>query len=551
MTTTAGVDYEQDTDAEPQATLLEVRGLTVAYGGNLDEPTVADVSFSVRRGQTVAVVGESGSGKSTIVNAVLKLLDRGVAVGGTVRFGGREVLGAPERDVRALRGRRIGYVPQDPTAALNPVRRIDTQIFEAYRASGLPEYADRRQHARLAARLLDSVGIVDPERALRSYPHQLSGGQLQRVLIGIAIAQRPDLIVADEPTSALDVTIQKTILDLIDRLKVETDLSVLFVTHDLSLAAERADTVVVLNGGRVQELGASDAVLRNPGSSYTQRLVADVPGLNRERFGAALRLRDQPAEDRFALQVIDVHKSFRDGGHRTDALKAVSFEIPPARTHALVGESGSGKSTLARVVLRLLQPDAGRVVVDGRDVTELSGRGLRDVHRNLQLVYQNPFTSLDPAHTVGRLVDEPLRRYRIGTRAERRVRAAEVLGLVGLDDTFLGRRPRELSGGQRQRVAIARALTLNPKVLVLDEPTSALDVTVQAQILEVLVDLQVTLGLSYLFISHDLSVVRQIADTVTVLRHGEVQEQGATGEVFDHPATAYTRTLVDSIPLPL
>lgn len=539
---------DEHTTSEQAAPILDVRGLTVAYSGDLRLPTVNDVSFTVRPGETVAVVGESGSGKSTIVNAVLKLLGDGAAVGGAVEFAGREILAARERDFRALRGRHIGYVPQDPTASLNPVRRIDSQIFEAYRASGLSEYADRRRHPEQAAQLLESVGITDPQRTLRSHPHQLSGGQLQRVLIGIAIAQHPTLIVADEPTSALDVTIQKTILDLIDRLKAENGLSVLLVTHDLSLAAERADTVVVLNSGEVQESGPSSEVLHNPTSAYAKNLVADVPNLNLDKYTAVLGRRAATEPDTYALRVTDVHKAFRVGAHRTEALNGVSFEIPPGRTHALVGESGSGKSTLARIVLRLLEPDAGQVLVAGQDVSHLSGRALRDVHRNLQLVYQNPFTSLDPAYTVGSLVAEPLRRYRIGSRQQRRDRATEVLALVGLDESYLRRRPRELSGGQRQRVAIARALSLNPKVLVLDEPTSALDVTVQAQILDVLVDLQVTLDLSYLFISHDLSVVRQFADTVTVLRHGVVQEQGRAADMFTAPASDYTRALVDSIP---
>jgi peptide/nickel transport system ATP-binding protein len=540
---TAGTTLRNESITE--TTLLGVRNLTVAYRREQSAPTVSDVSFDVRPGETVAVVGQSGSGKSTIVNAVLRLLDRDAVVGGSVEFDGRDVLGIPERQFRRLRGREIGFVPQDPTASLNPVRRIDSQIYEAYRTSGLPEFSDRRQYRQQATALLESVGI-DPERALQSYAHQLSGGQLQRVLIGIAIAQRPRLIVADEPTSALDVTIQKTILDLIDRLKADHGLSVLLVTHDLSLAAERSDTVVVLNEGVVQEHGPSADVLRRPRSAYARSLIADVPNLNLEAFTSTKRTR--LAEGATALRVSEVHKTFGHGAHRTEALRGVSFDVPAGRTHALVGESGSGKSTLTRILLRLLDADSGQVLVDGEDVAQLTRKGLRDVHRNLQLVYQNPFTSLDPTYSVGGLVEEPLKRFRVGSRADRRSRAIEVLESVGLDESFLRRRVRELSGGQRQRVAIARALSLNPKILVLDEPTSALDVTVQRQILEVLVNLQVTFGLTYLFISHDLSVVRQIADTVTVLRRGEVQEQGATEQVFTTPSSDYTRTLVASIP---
>ncbi|MEU4841213.1 ABC transporter ATP-binding protein [Nocardia testacea] len=548
---TATTDLRLGTEQVPApAPLLAVRDLAVAYSGKLERPTVSGVSFEVRAGSTVAIVGESGSGKSTVVNAILRLLDRRVAVGGSAEFRGRDVLRLPEREVKRIRGREIGFVPQDPTSSLNPVRRIDRQVFEAFRASGLPEYARPGEFHDRAVELLDSVGIAHPERALHSYPHQLSGGQLQRVLIGIAIAQRPSLVVADEPTSALDVTIQKTILDLIDRLKAERGLSVLLITHDLSLAAERADRVVVLNSGRIEETGSSAEVLRDPKSQYARTLIGDIPSLDPGRFAGPKAGRAQPGGEA-ALTVAGIHKTFEVGKHRTEALKGVSFDIPAGRTHALVGESGSGKSTLARIVLRLQEPDAGRVLVAGQDISHLGRRQLRDARRNLQLVYQNPFLSLDPTYTVAQLVGEPLVRYRVGSRARRRARVREVLGLVGLDESLLTRGIRGLSGGQRQRVAIARALSLSPKVLVLDEPTSALDVTVQAQILEVLVDLQVELGVSYLFISHDLSVVRQVADTVTVLRRGEVQEHGATEDVFTNPATEYTERLVESIPKPL
>ncbi|RRQ27188.1 ABC transporter ATP-binding protein [Rhodococcus sp. Eu-32] len=545
---TAISEYTEQTIADDaSAPLLTVRDLAVSYSGDLEAPTVSGVSFDVPAGTTVAVVGESGSGKSTVVNAILNLLEDRVAVGGSVEFGGRNVLRLREREFRRIRGRRIGFVPQDPTASLDPVRRIDRQIFEAYRASGLPEYSRSSDHHAQAAELLRSVGIVDPDRALHSYPHQLSGGQLQRVLIGIAISQRPELIVADEPTSALDVTIQKTILDLIDRLKSEHGLSVLLITHDLSLASERSETVVVLNAGRVEETGSSVDVLRDPRSAYARALIDDIPSIEPDRFETAKAGRPVPGPEP-ALVVTDVRKTFHNGRHHTEALKGVSFEIPEGRTHALVGESGSGKSTLARIVLRLEEPDTGHVLVAGQDVSHLGKREIKNARRNLQLVYQNPFHSLDPTYSVGRLVAEPLVRYKVGTRTERREQARRVLGLVGLDESYLDRRITKLSGGQRQRVAIARALSLSPKILILDEPTSALDVTVQAQILEVLVDLQVKLGLSYLFISHDLSVVRQFADTVTVLRHGVVQEHGETADVFDDPRTEYTSRLVESIP---
>lgn len=527
--------------------VLAVRGLAVSYQGDLAVPTVSAVSFEIPAGHTVAIVGGSGSGKSTVANAILGLLDPRVAVGGSSVFRGRDTLRLRGRELRRIRGRGIGFVPQDPTSSLNPVRRIDHQIFETFRASGLPEYGRPHRFPEQAVELLDSVGLAHPGRALRSYPHQLSGGQLQRILIGIAIAQRPALIVADEPTSALDVTVQKTILDLLDRLKADHDLSVLLITHDLSLAAERADRVVVLQAGRIAETGASSQVLRAPESPYTRALVGDIPSSDPDRFAAAKARRAEPTGPA-ALTVEDVHKTFRSGRHRTHALHGVGFEIPPGRTHALVGESGSGKSTLARIVLRLIEPDSGRILVAGQDISQLDRRRLRAARRNLQLVYQNPYHSLDPTYTVGRIIAEPLVRYRLGTRAQRRDRVREVLELVGLDESFLNRSIRKLSGGQRQRVAIARALSPSPQLFVLDEPTSALDVSVQAQILDVLVELQARLGVSYLFISHDLSVVRQIADTVTVLRRGEVQEQGDTAQVFAAPTAEYTATLVRSIP---
>ncbi|HEY1700630.1 MAG TPA: ABC transporter ATP-binding protein [Trebonia sp.] len=536
--------------AEPGlgAPLLALRGLTVAYGGTAASPAVADVSFTIDPGETVAIVGESGSGKSTVVNAILKLLDRQVAVAGSAIFDGREILGLPERDIRHVRGRHIGFIPQDPTSSLNPVQRIDKQVFEAFKVSRLPEYANRAAHHQQALELLASVGITAPERTLRSYPHELSGGQLQRVLIGIAISQHPRLLIADEPTSALDVTLQKVILDLIDRLKAENGLSVLLITHDLSLASERSDKVVVLSHGVVQEYGESAEVLRHPRSDYARELISDIPGLNLDKFAPAKRKRLPVPADEPALTVAGVCKAFGRGENRTQALKGVSFSIVPGRTHALVGESGSGKSTLARIIVRLMRPDAGQVLVGGRDIAPLGTKELREVRRDLQLVYQNPSGSLDPTYSVERLVEEPLVRYKIGTRGERAERVAELLELVGLDTSFVRRLPRQLSGGQLQRVAIARVLSLNPKVLVLDEPTSALDVVVQAQILQVLAGLQARLNLSYLFISHDLSVVRQFADSVTVLHRGDVKEQGTVEEIFANPRSDYTRTLIDSIP---
>ncbi|MBS7810305.1 dipeptide ABC transporter ATP-binding protein [Roseococcus pinisoli] len=526
--------------------ILRVEDLSVAYGR---QTVVRQAGFTLEKGKALALIGESGSGKSTIAKAVLGLLGRGEAkVTGRIRFKGEDLLALPERKFRALRGRAIGFVPQDPQNALNPVRTIGSQAHEAARLLDLPDgEAERRA-------ILDTfalIGLADPERVYRSYPHQMSGGMLQRVLIGLAVLPRPDLIVADEPTSALDVTIQKRILDLLMELRGALDLSLLFITHDLALAAERTDEVVVLKDGAVQEIGASGQVFRAPASDYARRLQADVPALNPDRFRAVAR-RGQEARGGggMGIRVEAVSKSFHADGRSLRAVDEVSFSVAAGRTHALVGESGSGKTTLVRLLLGLETPDAGRLTVDGQAVHGLSRDALRGLRRNLQLVYQNPFTSLDPTWKVRNLIREPLDQYRLGDRAEREARVLDTLRSVGLSEELLERRPAKLSGGQRQRVAIARALVLRPRVLVLDEPTSALDVTVQAGILQVLSELQAAHGLTYLFISHDLSVVRQIADTVTVLRHGRVVEQGAVEQVFERPAQAYTRALIDSIPRP-
>jgi peptide/nickel transport system ATP-binding protein len=540
------------TDTAP---LLTVEDLRVAYGERAaSREVVRDVSFTVPAGSTLALIGESGSGKSTIARAVLRLLDRrGARVEGSIRLRGREISRLPERALRPLRGRVLGFVPQDPGSALNPVRTIGSQALEA--ASLVPAARTRAAREALVREGLERAGLTDTERIAGSYPHQLSGGQLQRVLIALAIIPGPALLVADEPTSALDVTVQKQILDLLTSLQDELGIGLLLITHDLALAAERSQQVVVLAGGGIQEAGPTAEVFDHPRSEYTRRLQADVPGLHPDRFAALRAQRDphaadpdsEPAAPRVGASGIS--RTFRTaGGGEVRALDRVSFSIPRGTTHALVGESGSGKTTAARALLGLERLDEGTLEVDGRAVDPADARGLRALRRDLQLVHQNPFTSLDPRFTVGRIVREPLDLYRVGGPAEREERVRWALEAVRLDPELLGRRPMALSGGQRQRVAIARALVLRPEVLVLDEPTSALDVTVQAGILEVLVRLQRDLGLTYLFISHDLGVVRQVADTLTVLRRGEVVEQGAAQHIFAAPQHEYTERLLASIP---
>ncbi|MCD2168556.1 MULTISPECIES: ABC transporter ATP-binding protein [Microbacterium] len=531
-------------DLVTRTALLRVEDLSVAYGRT---PVVHDVSFSIPRGGSLALIGESGSGKSTIARSVLRLLPRATGrAHGRVELDGTDVLGLSERAFRPLRGRRIGFVPQDPAHALNPVRTIGSQAHEAAALAGV---ADERA-AILEA--FDRVGLPDPRRVYDSYPHQLSGGMLQRVLIALAVLPGPQLLVADEPTSALDVTIQKRILDLLGELRDDLGIGLLLITHDLAIAAERTDEIVVLKDGRIQEAGATRAVFAAPASAYTRQLQADAPALNPDRYRRDLDDRgvDAWTTDTAStrIEVREVSKSFVVDGAARPAVSGVSFRVPPGTTHALVGESGSGKTTTVRLLLGLDTPDAGEIRVDGEPVIGRTPAQLRGIRRHLQLVYQNPFTSLDPTWSVGRIVREPLDRYRVGTRAERVTAVAEALDAVGLSTHLARRRPDALSGGQRQRVAIARALVLEPDVIVLDEPTSALDVTVQAGVFDVLRRLQRERGLTYLFVSHDLALVRQIADTVSVLKDGRVVEAGRVADVLSHPREAYTRALIDAIP---
>jgi len=532
------------------APALEVRGLGVAYRprrrGELVE-AVRGVDLTIEPGQIVALVGESGSGKSTVAGAITGLLPPNAVVhAGRVLLAGDDITGLQGRRANAIRGARIGHVPQDPGVALNPMHRIGDQIAEVLR---IHRRADRRGAKQRAIEILERVGIPDPGLRARQYPHELSGGMRQRVLIGIALACRPELVIADEPTSALDVTVQRAILDLFDELVAEVGASVLLITHDLGVAGERADLIAVMNRGRIVETGRPRDVLVTPQDDYTQRLIAAAPSLSSR---AADRRPAAPVDAPPLVQAHDLVKEFRsrqDGG-RFRAVDDVSFAIRRGTTFALVGESGSGKTTTARMIARLETPTAGTITFDGIDITSLRGDALRQLRRRVQVVYQNPYASLDPRHSVARIVTEPLRAFRHGDRASRRRRALELLEQVALDPAIADRRPAELSGGQRQRVAIARAISIEPELVVLDEPVSALDVSVQAQILELLADLQRRLGLSYLFVSHDLAVVRQIADDVGVMQGGRLVEAGPVAEIFEHPTAPYTVQLLEAIPQP-
>ncbi len=545
--------------------LLEIRDLAVSFTTVAGEvQAVRGADLTVYPGQSVAIVGESGSGKSTLAHSVIDLLPgTGKVTGGSIVFDGRELVGLDRREIEAMRGRDIGLVPQDPMSNLNPVWRIGTQIEEALKANGFQGgKAERKERV---AGLLAEAGLPDAQRRARQYPHEFSGGMRQRSLIAIGLAARPKLLIADEPTSALDVTVQRQILDHLEVLTRELGTAVLFITHDLGLAAERAEHLVVMFKGRVVESGPARQILADPKHPYTQRLVSSAPSLASRRIQVAheqgeeskellAHHADGVARSTDVVVARNLTKVFQIRGARpgasTDftAVDDVSFTLGRGSTLALVGESGSGKSTAANMVLGLLEPTSGSVEFDGVDVASLDAKELFAFRRRIQPVFQNPYGSLDPLFSIYRSIEEPLRLHKVGGKKQREARVRELLDMVALPQSAMRRFPNELSGGQRQRIAIARALALKPEVIVLDEAVSALDVLVQAQILELLGDLQDELGLSYLFITHDLAVVRQIADSVVVMQNGKVVEHAATDEVFDNPREQYTRDLLAAIP---
>ena len=580
----AGTARPWDAAVDP---LLELADLEVSFRSSTGlVPAVRKANLTVYPGQSVAIVGESGSGKSTTAHAVIGLLPgTGRVTGGTIRFRGQDITHASPKELTALRGSSIGLVPQDPMSNLNPVWSIGFQVKETLRANGLAGVADDRLARLLSehdgdaapvtgakvgvdeqvALLLEQAGLPDAARRAKQYPHEFSGGMRQRALIAIGLAARPDLLIADEPTSALDVTVQRRILDHLGTLVRELGAAMLFITHDLGLAAERAEHLVVMHRGRVVESGPSLEVLQDPRHPYTQRLVRAAPSLASRRIESAHARGVEVADEELLgaglgasatqeiLRVEHLTKVFdvrgAKGADKTlKAVDDVTFGVRKGTTTALVGESGSGKSTVANIVLNLLDPTEGKVFHDGVDLSTLGRSQLFALRRRMQPVFQDPYGSLDPMYSIYRVIEEPLRVHRIGTRKEREVRVAELLDMVALPRSVMRRYPNELSGGQRQRVAVARALALRPEVVVLDEAVSALDVLVQAQILRLLSDLQAELELTYLFITHDLAVVRQIADDVVVMEHGRLVEAGPTDELFAHPVQDYTRELIEAVP---
>ncbi len=561
--------------------LLEVRGLKVSFPLRSGETLAVDgLDLTLGSGEMLALVGESGCGKSSVALALLGLLAKGAQVSGSIRLHGRELVGISTSEWRSIRGQSLAMVFQEPMSSLNPVHRIGDQIAEALRChQALSAEAARRR----AIELLDTVRIPEPQRRVDDYPHQLSGGQRQRVMIAMAVACNPGILVADEPTTALDVTVQAQILELIDSLRREMSMAVLLISHDLGLVARWAHRVSVMYAGRCVEAGPTRPTLTAPGHPYTQGLLAtslhcagathylesslpeirvsppDASGGRRFEVLAGMpRLPQSKAAVEAplfqasgpVLKVENLSIRYASPDSSRDAVNNVSFQIAEGQTVGLVGESGCGKSTLARAVLRLIPARSGRIQFDGKDIGALSRSALREFRRSVQMVFQDPYGSLNPRHTVATILDAALLDRPDLSVAERKSRATRMIERVGLPADSSGRYPNEFSGGQRQRIGIARALMVEPRLLVLDEPVSALDVSVQAQILNLLVDLKRDLGLSYLFISHDLAVIRYMADAVIVMREGRLVEAADQKTFWSSAETDYARSLIAAAPGP-
>ena len=556
----------------PDDILLRVADLRVAFRTGKKETVeaVKGISFEIPRNTTVALVGESGSGKSVSSLALMGLLPRDTAIVDShakLEFEGRDLLAMSAAERRALCGKEISMIFQEPMTSLNPVFTVGYQIAEVLRLHmGMDAKAARAR----AIALLEEVGLPEPARRIDAYPSQLSGGQQQRVMIAMAIACEPKLLIADEPTTALDVTIQKQIIDLIDRLRKKHRMSVLFITHDLALVAEIAERVIVMRHGEIREMGETRRIFADPQDAYTKALlhcrpsldsrpyrlpvIADYLGENGKVEARPERERGLKGNEEIVLEVRDLGKSFysREGwfGRREfRAVDGVSFRLARGKTLGVVGESGSGKTTVGLTLMRLHEATRGQALFEGKDILAMSAREFLPYKRRIQIVFQNPYASLNPRFTVGEILLEPMRIHGIGQDdAERIGTVLQLLQKVGLPAEAFGRYPHEFSGGQRQRIAIARCLTMKPEILVCDESVSALDVSVQAQVLNLLQDLQDEFGLSYIFISHDLAVVKYIADEVMVMNQGKVVEMGNADLLYRNPTHPYTRTLLGAIP---
>ncbi|WP_406406975.1 dipeptide ABC transporter ATP-binding protein [Streptomyces sp. NBC_01643] len=542
--------------------LVEVSGLTISFDGADGVRAVDGLSFTLEEGAALGVVGESGSGKSASAYALLGLhRGTGATVGGSIRVAGVDVQAADDAELRALRGAKAAMVFQDPLSSLDPYYAVGDQIAEVHRVH--TRASGRAARAR-AVDVLDRVGIPDAARRSRSRPHEFSGGMRQRALIAMALACEPQLLIADEPTTALDVTVQAQILDLLHTLRRETGMGLLLVTHDVGVAAESVDEVLVMQSGREVERGPVAEVLGAPRQPYTRELLAAVPRVDAKRpepelvpagrvadageprLDAAVSRAAQVGEP--LLEAIDLRREFGRGRSRVTAVDGVSLTVHPGETLGIVGESGSGKTTLGRMLVRLLDPTAGRLHYRGTEIGSLSDKALRPHRRELQMVFQDPVASLNPRRSIGESVADPLRAAGALDDTRVRARVQELLERVGLDPDRYDRYPHEFSGGQRQRVGIARALAADPKLIVCDEPVSALDVTTQAQVTALLAELQRELGLGLVFIAHDLAVVRQVSDRVAVMRQGRIVEQGSVDEVYGAPQDPYTKQLLAAVP---
>jgi len=522
---------------------------TTAYG---DVAALRDVSFAMRKGEVLGIVGESGSGKTVACRAILKLIAANAAVkSGRILFEGQDVLGMDEAALGHLRGERAAMIFQNPSTHMDPLMPVWRQVAEGIVLHEGIGWAAAKQRA---IGLLDDMKIVDPQRRANAYPHELSGGMRQRVMIAAALACKPKLLIADEPTTALDVTVQKQILDLLRNIRKQRDLSIILVSHDLGVIAEMCDRVVVMKDGRVIEQGAVDEILQAPKDDYTKRLISSQPALLKPTVPLRLPANDAPhlaiegLKVKFTAGPGLIGWALRKPPMVVKAVDDVTLALRRGGSLGIVGESGSGKSTIARAVVGLVQPEAGAITVDGQPLDRLLGRRKPEQQRKLQMVFQDPFLSLNPAFTVARTLAEPLRQHRICPDREIPARIAELIAKVELPANLLDRRTTQLSGGQRQRVGIARALALEPEILIADEVTSALDVTIQAQVLSLFERLRRELSLTLILISHDLAVVRYLCEQVAVMRNGKLVEYGPTDQVLEHPQQQYTRDLIAAIP---